>query len=527
MVKNKGETVDATPSKRLYLSIIADYTVERALCELIDNAVDLSCKPDGQDNLTVSIDLNLDQQLIRITDNAGGVPHARLRDIVAPGSTGNTGVDETIGIFGVGSKRATIALAQEVRIRTREAAADTFELSLNDEWIEEADNWDVSVRKAPNIDEGTTVIELVKLRTPLTIGEIDEVRQYVSATYGKIFLSSKLAIVINGESVSATTFEDWAYPPEFEPRRYLGTVSTASGDEISVEAIAGLSKTSSPASGDYGVYFYCNNRLIARALKSIDVGFTTGLAGKPHPDASLMRVIVSLSGPARLMPWNSSKSDIHAGHEVFAAIRLWLVQVVKDFASLSRRLNKSEGGWHGNVFAYRTGEIVTIPMDDLPNARTSFLPPLPTAKPRFDTKVTALNKTLAKNKPWVMGLYEAIIAVDIIDKKNFSQGNRINLILLDSTLEIGFKEFLVNDVQSRYGEKRIQDIFSNRVDVHNEIKKHKRIAKADWKRIEYFYNLRCYLIHRKATASIDDNEILEFRLLVQKVLGKLFQVKFD
>ena len=527
MARSKDETVDATPSKRLYLSIIADYTLERALCELIDNAVDLSFNQNEADALDVAVELNREQQLIRITDNAGGVPRSRLRDIVSPGSTGNTGTDETIGIFGVGTKRATIALAQEVQIRTRVPGEETYELTLNDEWIEEADNWDVSVRKAPNINEGTTVIELIKLRTPLTAEKIDEVRQYISATYGKILIAEQLAITINGEIVLPTTFEDWAYPPEYEPRRYLSKIPTSSGEDISVEAIAGLSKTSSPAGGDYGVYFYCNNRLIARALKTIDVGFATGLAGKPHPDASLMRVIVELTGPARYMPWNSSKSDIHVGHEVFGAIRQWLVQVVKDFASLSRRFNKSEGGWHENVFAYGTGKVVTVRIDDLPNARTSFLPPLPTTKPRFDTKVVASNKVLAKQKPWVVGLYEAVIAVDAIEKRNLSQGSRLNLILLDSTLEIAFKEFLVNEAPQRYSESRIQQIFSNRMDVHSEIKKYIRISKSDWRRIEYFYNLRCHLIHRRATSTIDDDELSEYRLLVEKVLSKLFRLKFE
>ena len=36
------------------------------------------------------------------------------------------------------------------------------------------------------------------------------------------------------------------------------------------------------------------------------------------------------------MPWNSSKSDISTKHEVFLALRTWLVQVVKDYSSLSR-----------------------------------------------------------------------------------------------------------------------------------------------------------------------------------------------
>lgn len=32
--------IDATPQKRLFLSIIADYDINTAVCDLIDNAID-------------------------------------------------------------------------------------------------------------------------------------------------------------------------------------------------------------------------------------------------------------------------------------------------------------------------------------------------------------------------------------------------------------------------------------------------------------------------------------------------------
>ena len=53
------------------------------------------------------------------------------------------------------------------------------------------------------------------------------------------------------------------------------------GEEVTVTALAGLTIKSKPSGGEYGVYVYCNDRLIARELKTFDVGFTTGLAGKP------------------------------------------------------------------------------------------------------------------------------------------------------------------------------------------------------------------------------------------------------
>jgi hypothetical protein len=70
------------------------------------------------------------------------------------------------------------------------------------------------------------------------------------------------------------------------------------------------------------VYVYCNHRLVVKELRSREVGyFVTSEAGVPHPDASLCRVSVRLQGPARLMPWNSTKSRINYAHCDIPAIK--------------------------------------------------------------------------------------------------------------------------------------------------------------------------------------------------------------
>src|SRR5688572_12586932 len=111
--------VKAIPSKRLYKSIIADYDTELALCELIDNALDNWVKEGRKWKLEISIVVDTSQQTITISDNAGGVPESDISKMIAPGHTTNISTDETIGIFGVGSKRAVVALAQEIKILTR------------------------------------------------------------------------------------------------------------------------------------------------------------------------------------------------------------------------------------------------------------------------------------------------------------------------------------------------------------------------------------------------------------------------
>jgi hypothetical protein len=475
--------------------------------------------------LEVSITLDKVQQRIDVIDNAGGIDAADLSFVVGPGHTGNIETDQIIGIFGVGTKRAVVALAQEIRIRTRRDTI-THLVEFDDLWLKESDDWHLPVFSVPPIPQGTTHIELVKLRTTLTDEAVAHLSTHLAATYA-IFLQDKgIHILLDDTPVTPVTFDNWAYPPLYGPRIYTGAIPTSDGKQVAVRATAGLTMQSSPAGGEYGVYFYCNDRLVARGLKTFDVGFAKGLSGKPHADISLARVIVSISGEARLMPWNSSKSDISPSHEVFVSLRSWLLQVVKDYTSLSRRLSKFEGGWPAHVFAYKTGTITEVFVPDFPIVNASYLPPLPESKPHYSRVVRQANKALAANKPWTVGLYESIIAVDWILKQSLSQKNRIALVLLDSTLEIAFKEYLVNDSGTAYSDKKLLGTFSDRTQVHNEVAKHLKLSQATWKKVNHYYKLRCLLTHQKASLTVSDADTLQFRGMVEDILKKLFKLKF-
>ena len=523
-MKTSITSVDATPSKRLYLSIIADYDVDKAICKLIDNALDIWLLGGCTKNLEVEILLDANQQRIHVSDNAGGIKRSDLHLIVAPGYTGNPDYQDIIGIFGVGTKRAVVALAQEVRIKTR-YGPETYQIEFNDEWINESDDWSLPVYEVDNIRRGTTEIELTKLRKHITSEMVRQLRLHLGATYAKFLKRRKVQVILNGKPIRPITFDNWAYPPSYEPRSYAGTIRSHEGVEVKVNAIAGLTLESSPG-GDYGVYFYCNDRLIAKNLTTYEVGFHRGVAGKPHADISLTRVVVFLNGQARLMPWNSSKSDINTSDEVFVALRNWLLQVVKDYASLSRRLSKADGGWPEHVFKFRTGSFTKVHVEDFPSVNTSYLPPLPETKPRYSRFVEEQNASVSNKKPWTIGLQESIVAVDWVLKQQFQQKNRIALILLDSTLEIAFKEFLLNESTQTYSPLRLQQLFSNRPNVQSEVARFTTVSKTDWRKIDHYYRARNQLVHQKSSVTVNDREISDFRGVVERSLRKLFGLKF-
>jgi hypothetical protein len=90
------------------------------------------------------------------------------------------------------------------------------------------------------------------------------------------------------------------------------------------------------------------------------------------------------------MPWNSSKSGLNYEHPVFLALREWLVQIVKEYATLSRGWM---GSWPDKVFQFKSGSISEVQVEDF-DATKSYLPHLPTFRPRYGDKVQARNEKL-------------------------------------------------------------------------------------------------------------------------------------
>lgn len=304
-VKKEIDKLNAIPSKRIFHSIIADYDLNRSICELVDNGLDVWVRGKKAKAISISIKLEKTQQTITVEDNAGSLPKSDLRYIVGPGETGTNPTDETIGIFGVGTKRAVVALAQDVKITTRFPKEKTFQIDFDDSWLDD-DNWELPVYEVDPILEGKTIVELQKLRSPITHEGIVHLKEHLRATYAKFLTNDAVTLQLNGEKLSPLFFENWAYPPGYSPQKYVGTLKTEDNRDVRVEAIAGLTRESSPAAGEYGVYFYCNDRLIARGLKTFEVGFTKGLAGLPHPKVSLSRLAtlkgISLSTISRFGP---------------------------------------------------------------------------------------------------------------------------------------------------------------------------------------------------------------------------------
>ncbi|MGH8633588.1 MAG: hypothetical protein ACRET7_05590 [Burkholderiales bacterium] len=348
---------------------------------------------------------------------------------------------------------------------------------------------------------------------------------HLGETYAWFLKKAKCKIKVNGVVVKPREFDRWSFPRGFEPQKATFTTDLKGHEKLSIEVIAGLIRDRDPIGENYGVYFYCNNRLIVKDVRTREVGyFVTSEAGVPHPDASLCRAIVSINGGAKLMPWNSNKSNINFGHPVFQNIRPTLIQLVSHFSSLSRRL-KNE--WDRKVFKFKKGAVQVIDPVDAQQGKRLVLPPLPKVNKPHVEVLKARNKTQIRDQPWTLGLVEAMAAVDILVRQKLETKNRIVLILLDSNFEIALKEFIVHRTDLFPPQQiDIQKLFENRYKVINAVSQKVQIPQKLLDKAKHYYELRNKLIHERATVGITGTDVDNYRETIEQTLAILFDLQF-
>ena len=518
------DPINATPSKRIYRSIIADYDLQTALSELVDNVIDSAIRSKLARAAHVNITLDVEQQSIGIVDDAGGIAPEHLPKLIKPGASDNDGTEGSIGIFGIGSKRAAVALAADIQIQTRWGKShESFLLEYDDDWLADEDNWDLNYYRIDDISVGTTKIRLSLLRFQITHSDKSNLIEHFGRLYANFLKKDIVAITVNDVIVQPKFFDQWAFPPGYEPysfeRRMIIPGRTL---PFLFKVTSGLTWEQGSVQGNYGVYIYCNNRLVVAADKHGAFGFVSGVAGVPHPRMSNARIIVELIGAALDMPWTSNKTAINFNHQIMRLIGEDIQVAVKNATGLSKKLQPD---FDDSVLPFKAGTVVHQKLKPDEHIKPSKLPAIPKAKKNAKDTVIELNKKLVNDKPYTAGIVDGIVAAQLIKEKTKLQfKNRILLLILDSCLEIAFKDYLVCETPSSIAEVRLQGF--SRINLENEVEKY--IFTGDsilWTKVQYFYKLRCDLTHKRSSATINDAQLEQFEKLVYKLFKKMFGVR--
>jgi hypothetical protein len=213
------EEIDITPDKSLMEKIgYVGFPIERALAELVDNALDARYdEKNGRmlinEKLTVKI--SIEKGKITVNDNSAGMenPKECLRLAFSIKK-------DMLGKFGLGLKTACMSLGRKLEIATKRIdKSEGYVLPLDlDEWYGD-EKWSITMRsfKADKKDHWTT-ITIEKLWVDSQLYDVNAIKKELAFRFSEFVQNNELEIFVNGKKCISEPLE-FISPRDFDEIR--------------------------------------------------------------------------------------------------------------------------------------------------------------------------------------------------------------------------------------------------------------------------------------------------------------------
>jgi len=348
MTKPSRDQAQASPTKQFFVSMLTrDISLADAILDLVDNCLDGALRlADGSDVDYAKhfVRIELANNHFSIEDNCGGIPREVAKNYAFKmGREPDDDRDsetETIGMYGVGMKRAIFKMGRDALVRTR-YGKDTFEVPITSAWLD-TKGWD----PLPILDPTTASEKLPEPGTTIHVKElyegvsrhfaneafVNEVRTAISEHF-TIFLQRGLKVELNGEPVKPVHVEVLVSKREDGPAPFIFQKTI---DGVLVSITVGLN-TSRPISDDEddaafeerrssttaGWTVLCNDRAVIVGDKSRLTGWGDGIPMYHDQFIVITGIIEFRSKRAEKLPVTTTKRALDTSSNI------WLESLVK------------------------------------------------------------------------------------------------------------------------------------------------------------------------------------------------------
>lgn len=403
--------VEARAEKRFFISmLVKDIELIPAIVDLVDNSVDgaRNIRQDG-DFSGLWIDIEANPERFSIRDKCGGISTDLARRYAfrfgRPESF--TGIEGSVGQFGVGMKRALFKLGKAFEIESK-TEATRFLLRVNvEEWAADASpDWTFA------FDEVDDDYVLGDGEEPGTSIVVDALHDSVSADFSRSntiaalradlrlrhqdALQAGMRISVNGDVLTGRR-PALVASSSITPIRKRFAID-ADGDQVDVELFAGVvhghddgrdegEAEDFARESEAGWYLFCNRRLLFAAERSRLTGWGEDAAAY-HPQYRNFRGYVYLSArDSSLLPWNTTKTGVDQDSPIFRSVQSEMAVALKRVQTVINRLKKErqERPDDDRPLARALEEAEEVPLGEVPESETMRAPPAPTT-PRPDVQ---------------------------------------------------------------------------------------------------------------------------------------------
>ena len=359
-VKRKvpADAAAAIPTKQFFVSMLTrDISLADAILDLIDNCLDGALRIAGKrspnySKHAIKIDLSGDE--FAIEDDCGGIPREiAIKYAFKMGREQDDNRDadaETIGMYGVGMKRAIFKMGRDSLVRTL-FDGDAFEVPIPSAWLNNKDWEPLPIKDSSpetRLKKPGTRIEIRTLHPSVSRhfqndGFINELRSAIGEHF-TVFIQRGLKILVNGEETKAVFVEVLVAPGDEGPVPFVFTrridgvdVSIAVGlntgrslSDDEEEDTADFERNRSTVTAGWTVF--CNDRAVIVGDKSRLTGWGDSIPLYHYQFSVITGIVEFRSALADKLPVTTTKRALDTASNVWLetltkmkeGLRVWI-----------------------------------------------------------------------------------------------------------------------------------------------------------------------------------------------------------
>lgn len=346
-----GESKDsaiAIPTKQFFVSMLTrDISLADAILDLVDNCLDGALRSANGGDVDYSrhfVNITLDGEFFAIEDNCGGIPREIAKNYAfkmgrEPDDDRDSD-NETIGMYGVGMKRAIFKMGREAMVKTL-YGQDGFEVPITSDWLDNKD-WDplpiIDTPPESRLTEPGTHIRVTGLYPGVAKHFTNEsfrneLRTSISEHF-TMFLQRGLRISVNDEDVEPVRVEVLVSEQADGPAPYVFQKTI---DDVLVSITVGLNTGRGLSSDEddvpeferdrsaatAGWTVFCNDRAVIVGDKSRLTGWGDGIPLYHYQFSIITGIIEFRSKHAEKLPVTTTKRALDTSSDI------WLQALVK------------------------------------------------------------------------------------------------------------------------------------------------------------------------------------------------------
>ena len=351
--------VNSSPSKTFFIDMITkDVSVESAILDLIDNAIDSHKKHKKRgEKSKIQITLDLKNDYFSIEDNCGGMTKEDAVNKAFKFGNNESRSAGALGMYGIGMKRSIFKIGSDFEVQSK-TDSDSFIVYMNkDEWLTlidpmtKEDIWKFYIEDRDYEFEPGVRIHISNLSEALKTylkwaKNISDLKEKIASAYRDI-LNQDVIIQLNGEIVVYT--HETLYESTFI-RSYVRSYDIR---DLKIKIIAGMG-TASPKEAGWNVV--CNGRTIIERDRSELTGWETSYSSEDEGDLDFKLV--------------NSEKTLPAFHNDFARFRGYVYIISDDANELPLNTTKDGIDKQHPIYEFIYSEMVNIMHKMLPDRKS-------------------------------------------------------------------------------------------------------------------------------------------------------------